>query len=58
MFHLFSLTLIMPYGLVLATDEDFILGVTHIPPIDTRFYKPSEIDQFIVEITNMCVSNK
>ena len=30
----------------------------YIPPNDSRFYNSDEIEQFNVEITNMCVSNK
>ena len=40
------------------TDEDFFIGAIYIPPNDSRFYNPNEIEQFNVEVTNMCVSNK
>ena len=41
-----------------TTDEDIIVGAIYIPPADSRFYNPDEIEQFNVEITTMCVSNK
>ena len=34
------------------------MGVIYIPPTDSRFYNPGEIEQFNVEVINMCVSNK
>ena len=40
------------------TNEDIYEGAIYIPPNDSRFYKSDEIEQFNVEITNMCVSNK
>ena len=40
------------------TDEDIIVGAIYIPPNDSRFYNPVEMEQFNVETTNMCVSNK
>lgn len=43
---------------VFNTDEDIYLGAIYIPPNDSRFYSPDEIENFEVEITNMCVENK
>ena len=41
-----------------TTDEDIIVEAIYIPPADSRFYNPDEIEQFNVKITNMCDSNK
>ena len=30
----------------------------HIPPNDSKFYNSDEMENFNVEITNMCMSNK
>ena len=43
---------------VFNTDEDIYVGAIYIPPNDSKFYNPDEIENFNVEITNMCVSNK
>ena len=40
------------------TDEDIYVGAIYISPNDSRFYNSNEIEQFNVEVTNMCVSNK
>ena len=43
---------------VFNTDEDIYVGAIYIPPNDSKFYNPDEIENFNVEITNMCVPNK
>ena len=40
------------------TDQDIFIGAIYIPPNDSRFYTPNEIEQFNVEIINMCVLKK
>ena len=43
---------------VFNTDEDIYVGAIYIPPNDSKFYNSNEMENFKVEITSMCVSNK
>lgn len=43
---------------VFNTDENIYVGAIYIPPNDSKFYNLDEIENFNIEITNMCVSNK
>ena len=40
------------------TDEDVYYGFTYVPPSDSRFRNADELEQFELEITNMCISHK
>ena len=40
------------------TDEDVFYGVTYMPPADSRFRTNDELDQFELEITDMCITHK
>ena len=42
----------------LHADEDFIFRVVYLPPSDSRFNNPNEIELFEVETTNMCILYK
>ena len=39
-------------------DQDIIFGAVYLPPSDSRFNTPDELENFEIEITNMCVSQK
>ena len=44
--------------LLLKTDEDVVLGIVYLPPSDSRFNTPDEIDLFEVEVSNMNILHK
>ena len=40
------------------TDEDVFLGIVYLPPAESRFNNPDELDLLEIEITNMSVLHK
>ncbi|MEW8546069.1 MAG: endonuclease/exonuclease/phosphatase family protein [Candidatus Thiodiazotropha sp.] len=42
----------------LRTDEDIVCGAIYVPPSDSKYNTPDELDMFEVEITNMCILQK
>ena len=40
------------------TEDDLIFGIVYLPPTDSRFNNPEELDLFEIEITSMSISHK